>query len=198
MLEKTLASHLDSKEINPVNLRKSVLNIHWKYWCCSWNSNTLATWCKELSHWKRLWCWERLRAGGEEEDRGWDDWMASLTQWTRVWVDSGSWWWTGRPRMLQVMGSQRVRHDWATELNWWDQMPWSLFSECWALSRVFHSPLSLSSRGSLVLRFLPLGWCNLHIWGYWYFSQQFWFQLVLQPAQCFWWIQCGWILQRGL
>jgi len=81
-------------------------------------SNTLATWCKELTHWKRPWCWERLKAGGEGDDGEWDDWMASPTQWTRVWVNSGSWWWTGRPGMLQSMGSQRVRHDWVTELNW--------------------------------------------------------------------------------
>ena len=83
-----------------------------------WNSNTLATRCKELTHLKRPWCWERLRAGGEGDDRGRDGWMASLTQWTWVWVDSGSWWWTGRPGVLQFMGSQRVGHDWATELNW--------------------------------------------------------------------------------
>ena len=62
--------------------------------------------------------WERLRAGGEGDERGWDGWMASLTQWSWVWVDSGSWWWTGRPGVLRFMGSQRVRHDWVTELNW--------------------------------------------------------------------------------
>ena len=67
---------------------------------------------------ERPWCWERLRAGGERGDRGWDGWMASLSQWTWVWVDSGNWWWTGRPGMLRFMGSQRVGHDWATELNW--------------------------------------------------------------------------------
>ena len=67
---------------------------------------------------KRLWCWEGLRAGGEGDDRGWDGWMASQTQWTWVWVNSGSWWWTGRPGVLRFMGSQRVGHDWATELNW--------------------------------------------------------------------------------
>ena len=72
----------------------------------------------ELTHLKRSWCWERLRAGGEGDDRGWDGWMASLTQWTWVWVDSGSWCWTGRPGMLWFMGSQRVGHNWATELNW--------------------------------------------------------------------------------
>ena len=70
-----------------------------------------------MTHWKRPWCWERLKAGGEVGDRGWHGWMASPTQWTWVWVDSWSWWWTGRPGVLQSMGSQRVRHDWATELN---------------------------------------------------------------------------------
>ena len=70
------------------------------------------------THWKRLWCWKRLRAGGKGDDRGWDGWMASPTQWTWVWVDSGSWWWTGRPGVLWFMGAQRVGHDWATELNW--------------------------------------------------------------------------------
>ena len=86
-------------------------------WCWSWNSNTLATWCDELTHWRRPWCWERLKAGGEGDDRGWDGCMASPTRWTWVWVSSGTWWWTGRPGVLPSMGSQRVRHDWATELN---------------------------------------------------------------------------------
>ena len=74
--------------------------------------------CEELTHLKRPWCCEGLKAGGEEDNRGWDGWMASLTQWAWVWVNSGSWWWTGRPGMLQSMGLQRVRHNWATELNW--------------------------------------------------------------------------------
>ena len=87
-------------------------------WFWSWNSNTLATSCKKLTHWKRPWCWEGLGAGGEGDDRGQDGWMASPTRWTWVWVKSGSRWWTGRPGMLRFMGSQRVRHDWATELNW--------------------------------------------------------------------------------
>ena len=78
----------------------------------------LWSWCEDLTHLKRPWCWERLRAGGEGGDRGWDDWMASPTQWTWVWVDSGSWWWTGSPGLLRFMWSQRVRHDWTTELNW--------------------------------------------------------------------------------
>ena len=83
-----------------------------------WNSNTLATSCEELTHWKRPWCWEGLGAGGEGDDRGWDGCMASPTRWAWVWVNSGSWWWTGRPGVLWFMGSQRVGHDWATELNW--------------------------------------------------------------------------------
>ena len=97
--------------------RSSVLGVHWNDWCWSWNSNTLATSCEESTHWKRLWCWEGLGAGGGD-DRGWDGWMASPTRWTWVWVNSGSWWWTGRPGMLQFMGLQRVGHNWATELNW--------------------------------------------------------------------------------
>ena len=71
-----------------------------------------------LTHLKRLWCWERLKVGGEGDDRGWDGWVASPTQWTWVWVNSGSWWRTGRPGLLQSMASQRVGHDWVTELNW--------------------------------------------------------------------------------
>ena len=97
---------------------RSVLGVHWKDWCWSWNSNTLATWCRELTHLKRPWCWERLRAGGEGNDRGWDGWMASPTQWTWVWVGSRSWWWIGRPGILQLTGLQRVGHNWVTELNW--------------------------------------------------------------------------------
>ena len=95
--------------------RKSILNIHWKDWCWSWSSNTLATWCKELTHWKRPWCWAILRAGGEGDDRGWDGWMTLLTQWTWVWANSGRWWRTWKSGMLQVTGLKRVGHDWVTE-----------------------------------------------------------------------------------
>ena len=84
--------------------RKSVLSVLWKDWCWSWNSNTLATGCEEQTHLKRPWCWERLKAGGEGDNREWDSWMASPTQWTWVWVNSGSSWWTGRPGMLRFMG----------------------------------------------------------------------------------------------
>ena len=78
---------------------------------------SFATWWEGLTRWKRPWCWKRLKVGGEGDDRGWDGWMASPTQWTWVWASSRSWWWTGKPGLLQSMGSQRVRHDWATELN---------------------------------------------------------------------------------
>ena len=88
--------------------RRSALGVHWKDWCWSWNSNTLSTWCKELTHLKRLWCRERLGAGGQGEDRGWDGWMALLTQWTWVWVNSGSWWWTGRPGVLHGVAKSRT------------------------------------------------------------------------------------------
>ena len=110
-----------ARRSNQSILKEIVLTIHWKHWCWGWSSNTLATWWEELTHLKRSWSWERLKAGAEENDRGWDGWMASPTRWTRVWVNSGGWWWTGRPGMLQSMALQRVRQDWVpewTELNW--------------------------------------------------------------------------------
>ena len=105
-----------ARRSNQSILRQSVLGVHWKDWC--WNSNTLATSCEELTHWRRPWCWEGLGARGEGDDRGWDGWMALPTRWAWIWVNSGSWWWSGRPGVLWFMGSQRVGHDWATELNW--------------------------------------------------------------------------------
>ena len=77
--------------------------------------NRVATWCEELTHWKRPWCWERLKVGEERGNRGWDGWMASPTQWTWVWASSRRWWRTGKPGVLRSMGSQRVRQDLATE-----------------------------------------------------------------------------------
>ena len=103
--------------------RKSFLNIHWKDWCWGWNSNSLATQCLELAHWKGFWCWGILKVGGEGDNRGWDGCMVLHTQWRWVWINSGNWWWTGRPGLLQSMGSQRVRHDWATKLNWTEFLP---------------------------------------------------------------------------
>ena len=91
--------------------RKSVLNIHWKDWCWRWNSNTLATWYEELTPYKRPWCWERLKAGGEGEYRIWDGWMASSAWWTWVWASSRSWWRTGKPGCKES-------DNWATEFYW--------------------------------------------------------------------------------
>ena len=95
-------------------------------------AETLVLWPPHAKSWLigRLWCWEGLEAGGEGDDRGWNGWMASLTRWTWVWVNSGSWWWTGRPGVLWYMGSQRVRHDWATDLIWSDLCPY-WFLACW-------------------------------------------------------------------
>ena len=90
----------------------------WKDWGWSWNFNTLDTWWEELTYWKRPRCWGRLKVGVEGEDRGLDGWMASPTRWAWVWVNSGSWWWTGKPGVLQSMESQRVGHYQASELNW--------------------------------------------------------------------------------
>ena len=96
--------------------RRSVLGVHWEDWCESWNSNTLATLCKELTHWKRPWCWEGLGAGGEGDDRGWDGWMASPAWWTWVSVNSGSWWWTGTLACCDSWGHKES--DMTERLNW--------------------------------------------------------------------------------
>ena len=100
------------KEISPEYSLEGLMQ------CWSWNSNLLATWCKEPTFWKRPWCWERLKVGWEGHDRGWAIWMAAPARWTWVWVGSRSWWWTGMTGVLLSMELQRVRHDWATELNW--------------------------------------------------------------------------------
>ena len=116
VLEKTLESPLDSKEIKPVSPKGN------QPWIFIGRTDTEAEvpilWPPDGTSWftgKRPWCWERLKAGGEGDDRGWDSWLASSTLWTWVWVNSGSWQWTGSPGMLQSVGSQRVRHDLVTE-----------------------------------------------------------------------------------
>ena len=117
VLEKTLESPLDCKEIKRVNPKR---NQSWIFIGRTDAEGEAPILCEELTHWKRPWCWERLRARGEGHGRGWDGWMASPTRWTWVWARSRSWWWTGKPGLLLSMGLQRVRHDWATELNWTD------------------------------------------------------------------------------
>ena len=121
VLEKALESPLDCKEIQPVHPKGD------QSWVFNGGTDVEAEtpifWPPDVESWliwKKPWCWERTRAGEEGDDREWDGWMASLTQWTWVWANSRSWWWTGRSGMLQFMGSQRVGHSWATELNWAD------------------------------------------------------------------------------
>ena len=111
---------------------KSVLGVHWKDWCWSWNCNMLATTCKVLIHYKRPWSLEGLGAGGEGDDRGWDGWMALTTRWIWVWGDCVSWWWTGRPGVLWFMGSQESHR---TERLNWTELNRSL---CWNFP-CFHS-----------------------------------------------------------
>ena len=127
VLENTLESPLDSKEIKPVNSKGN------KPWIVTGRTNAEAEaptlWLSDAKNWlrwKRPWFWERLKAGEEGDDKGWDGWMASPTQWMWVWASSESCWWTRKPGVLQSMGSQRVRHDWATELNW--KGSWDCFS----------------------------------------------------------------------
>ena len=119
VLEKTLESPSDAREIQPFHPKGD------QSWVFIGRTDleakapiNLATSCEELTHWKRPWHWERLRAGEEGDNRGWDGGMVSLTQWTWVWVNSGSWWWAERPGVLQFMGSQRVGRDWVSEMNW--------------------------------------------------------------------------------
>ena len=115
VLEKTPETPLDCKEIKPVNCKG---NQSWIFiGRTDAEAETPILWPSDAKNWKRPWCWERLKVGGEGDDRGWDGWMASSTRWTWIWVSSGSWWWTGKPGVLQSMGLQRVRHNWATELN---------------------------------------------------------------------------------
>ena len=118
VLEKTLESPLDGKEIQPVHPKGD------QSWVfigrTDFEAETLILWPPDAKSWLiwKDWCWKRLKAGGEGDDRRWDGWMASPSQWTRVWVSSGNWWWTGKPVVLQSMGLKRVGDVWATERNW--------------------------------------------------------------------------------
>ena len=118
VLEKILESPLDCKEIQPVHPKGDQSWVFIGATDVEAETPILGHLCKELTHWKRPWCRERLKVGGEGEDRGWDGWMASPARWTWVWVNSGSWWWTGKAGMLQSMVLQKAGHDWLTELNW--------------------------------------------------------------------------------
>ena len=159
--------------------RKSVLNIDRKDWWWSWSSNILATWCKELTQWKRPWCWEKLKAGGKGDGRRWSGWMASLTQWTWVWASSESWWWTGKPGMV------RVRHDWVTELT--DRVldegkkKKKLYFFARQRGTQWANALNTMSLCVLLMDILLIGWW----WGQWKSTPSiFWFQLVCALCAC--------------
>ena len=115
VLEKTLENPLECKEIQPVNPKG---NQSWVFIGRTDTEAEAAYFCNLMRRTYSLeipWCWERMKAGGEGDNGGWDGWMATLTWWTWIWANSGNWWWTGKPGVLQSMGSQRVRHDW---VNW--------------------------------------------------------------------------------
>ena len=118
VLQKTLESPLDCKDIQPVYSKGDQSWVLFER--TDAKAGTPILWPPHVKSWLtgKDWCWVGLGAGGKGDDRGWDGWMALPTRWTWVWVNSRSWWWTGRPGVLQFMGSQKVRHDWATELNW--------------------------------------------------------------------------------
>ena len=115
---KTLESPLDCKEIQPVHPKEISPGCSLEGLMLKLKLQYFGHVMRRVDSLEKTLMLEGLGAGGEGDDRGWDGWMASLTRWTWVWVNPGSWWWTGRPGVLRFMGSQRVRHDWVTELNW--------------------------------------------------------------------------------
>ena len=123
----------------------------------TWNFNTLATSCEELTHLKRPWCWERLKAGGERDNGEHDGWMASLTRWMQLWVNSGSWWWTGRPGVLQFMESQS-----RTRLSDWTELMILYMFQCHSPKSSHPRPLPQSSKDcSIHLQLLDLSTAQL-------------------------------------
>ena len=115
VLEKTLGRPLVAKSVNQSILKEISPGISLEGMMIKLKLQYFGHLMQRIDHWKRRWCWEGMGAGGEGDDRGWNGWMASLTQWTRVWASSGRWWRTGKPDVLQSMGLQRVWHNWATE-----------------------------------------------------------------------------------
>ena len=124
VLEKTLESPLDCKEIQPVHLKGDQSWVFIGRTDAKLKLQYFGHLMRRVDSLGKTLMQEGLGSGGEGDDRGWDAWMASLTRWAWVWVNSGSWWWTGRPGVLRFMGSQRVGHNWVTELNWTDKDPY--------------------------------------------------------------------------
>ena len=159
------------------------------------NSSTLATWCKELTHLKRLWCWERLKEGREWDNRWWDGWISSLTRWTWIWASSRSWWWTAKPGVLQSLESQRVGlSDW-TDLSLHGQIPWrfpvSLSDPRAGKPDIVHRTFTNNGRTSLVLLFSSL-WVT-HRYGIWFNRDCTPPTVLLKLLLCFWmWIIFYW------
>ena len=149
----TLESPLDCKEVQLVHPKRD------QFWVfigrTDAEAETPVLWPPHGKSWLigKDWCWEGLGAGGEGDDRGWDGWMASPTRWTWVWVNSRSWWWTGRSGVLEFMGSQRVGHDWVTELNW----RMIILSEVGALSQSTCSGVDCYSAPSPLQ--IHMDWC---------------------------------------
>ena len=145
----------------PWTARRSVLGVHWKDWSWSWNYNVLATWCEELAHWKRPWCWARLKTG-EGDDRRWDGWMASLTLWTWVLVGSGSWWWQGGLACCSPWGRNEL--DTTEWLNWTEvNLPLELRESLrgWSLNKRWDTERLLSPGAPTGSCSISWRWCWL-------------------------------------
>ena len=155
MLEKALESPLDSKEIQPVHPKGD------QSWIFTGRTEAevetpilcLATWCEELTHWKRPWCWERLKVGGEGDDRGWDGWMASLTWWTWVWVGLGAGDGQGSLACCSPWGCKEL--DTTERLNW-TELSTSYF-------KCFKPSILLIANHSNSMRYVFLSACSQ--WG---------------------------------
>ena len=149
----------------------------------------------ELTHWKRLWCWEGLGAGGEGDDRGWDGWVASLTRWTWVWVNSGSWWWTGRPGVLWFLGSQRVGHYWVMIWSSW-LLKVSTYSATAAKSLqscpTLCDPIDVSPPGSPIpgiLQARTLEWVAISFSNAWKWKSE---KVKVKSLSCVWLLATPW------
>ena len=154
VLEKTLESPLDCKEIQPVHPKGDQPWVFFGRTDVKLKLQYFGHLMWRVDSWKRPWCWEGLGAGGEGDNIGWDGWMASPTWWTWVWVNSRSWWWTGRPGVLRFMESQRIGHDWVTELNWTEDLfnvitQQTLIEYLLCTKNIFYSLKNLGTQKSL-------------------------------------------------